>query len=120
MHKKYSDCASEDFELLERGREYNRLIGHYETVNKNERYYRGDQWDSGTANDLPKACFVYFTSEQSAYPAVFVNIYLFSRRDFRETGHCHYIAGQGNYEAGTGRHFNISHGNIKALRCAEK
>lgn len=60
MHKKYSDCASEDFELLERGREYNRLIGHYETVNKNERYYRGDQWDSGTANDLPKPVFNLF------------------------------------------------------------
>ncbi len=40
----------------EAGREYNRRIGLYETVRKNERFYRGDQWD-GKVSDLPKPVF---------------------------------------------------------------
>ena len=41
----------------EAGKEYKRKIGLYETVRRNERFYRGDQW-SGTENvDLPKPVF---------------------------------------------------------------
>jgi len=39
----------------EAGKEYKRRISLYETVRRNERYYRGDQWSSG--GDLPKPVF---------------------------------------------------------------
>lgn len=40
----------------EAGKEYKRRIGLYETVRRNERFYRGDQW-RGAAADLPKPVF---------------------------------------------------------------
>ena len=41
----------------EAGKEYKRRMGLYETVRRNEQFYRGDQW-SGMANrDLPKPVF---------------------------------------------------------------
>jgi len=40
----------------EAGRAYKRRIGLYETVRKNERFYRGDQW-AGVGGDLPKPVF---------------------------------------------------------------
>lgn len=40
----------------EAGKEHKRRIGLYETVRKNERFYRGDQW-SGSAADLPRPVF---------------------------------------------------------------
>ncbi len=40
----------------EAGKDYKRRIGLYETVRRNERFYRGDQW-RGTAADLPKPVF---------------------------------------------------------------
>lgn len=43
--------------LYDAGREYNRRIGLYATIRKNERFYRGDQWH-GTENDgLPHPVF---------------------------------------------------------------
>ena len=39
----------------EAGKEYKRRISLYETVRRNERYYRGEQWSS--VNDLPKPVF---------------------------------------------------------------
>ncbi len=40
----------------EAGKEYKRRIGLYETVRKNERFYRGDQW-YGIQTDLPHPVF---------------------------------------------------------------
>lgn len=40
----------------EAGKDYKRRIGLYETVRRNERFYRGDQW-RGVAADLPKPVF---------------------------------------------------------------
>ena len=39
----------------EAGKEYKRRISLYETVRRNERYYRGDQWNSN--GELPKPVF---------------------------------------------------------------
>lgn len=40
----------------EAGKDYNRRIGLYETVRRNERFYRGDQWQ-GATGDLPHPVF---------------------------------------------------------------
>lgn len=42
---------------FEAGREYKRRIGLYETVRRNERYYRGDQWYGTSFPDLPRPVF---------------------------------------------------------------
>ena len=52
MNKKLSKTWSQ----YEAGKEYKRRIGLYETVHRNERYYRGDQWSS-TGEDLPRPVF---------------------------------------------------------------
>lgn len=52
--------VSEDWELLEKGREYNRSINLYETVNKNERFWRGDQWNGVVSGGLPTPVFNIF------------------------------------------------------------
>lgn len=41
----------------EAGKEYKRRIGLYETVCRNERFYRGDQWQSRENAELPKPVF---------------------------------------------------------------
>ena len=41
----------------EAGKAYKRRIGLYETIRQNERFYRGDQWQSGEGNGLPKPVF---------------------------------------------------------------
>ena len=40
----------------EAGKEYKRSIGLYESIRQNERFYRGEQWNS-EATDLPKPVF---------------------------------------------------------------
>lgn len=52
MNKQLSKTWSQ----YEAGKEYKRRIGLYETVHRNERYYRGDQW-SGTGEELPRPVF---------------------------------------------------------------
>ena len=44
------------WQQYEAGCEYKRKIGLYETVRKNERFYRGDQWN-GSSADLPHPVF---------------------------------------------------------------
>ena len=41
----------------EAGKEYKRRIGLYETIRRNERFYRGDQWQSGESAELPHPVF---------------------------------------------------------------
>ena len=47
---------SKTWSQYEAGQEYKRRIGLYETVHKNERYYRGDQWQN-TGEELPRPVF---------------------------------------------------------------
>lgn len=42
--------------VYEAGKEYKRRLGLYETVRRNERFYRGDQWH-GIHTDLPRPVF---------------------------------------------------------------
>ncbi len=41
----------------EAGKAYKNRIGLYETVRRNERFYRGDQWQNGEGANLPKPVF---------------------------------------------------------------
>lgn len=51
---------TEEWELYEKGKEYNYSLNLYETVNTNERFYRGDQWDNLQASGLPTPVFNIF------------------------------------------------------------
>jgi len=44
------------WQAYEIGKEYKRRLGLYETVRRNERFYRGDQW-ANTHTDLPRPVF---------------------------------------------------------------
>ena len=60
MKNRRKEEISEDFELLEKGREYNRSTNFYDTVNKNERFWRGDQWNGVVSGGLPTPVFNIF------------------------------------------------------------
>ncbi len=60
MRKQTTETLTEDFRLFELGRDYNRKIGLYENVARNERFYRGDQWNGVKALDLPTPVFNLF------------------------------------------------------------
>ena len=49
---------SKTWSQYEAGKEYKRRLGLYETVHRNERYYRGDQWSSNNGGEeLPRPVF---------------------------------------------------------------
>ena len=54
-NKNYS--INKAWKQYESGKEYKRRISLYETVRNNERFYRGDQWQSGEGNGLPHPVF---------------------------------------------------------------
>ncbi|MBQ7897994.1 MAG: hypothetical protein IJ323_06185 [Clostridia bacterium] len=60
MKTKTKEVLSEDWKLLEKGRDYNRSIGFYDSVNKNERFWRGDQWNGVVSGGLPTPVFNIF------------------------------------------------------------
>ncbi len=60
MRKKQILPFTEEWMLYEKGKEYNYSIDLYETVNTNERFYRGDQWDNLNAGGLPTPVFNIF------------------------------------------------------------
>lgn len=60
MKEREKKGVTEDFALLETGKEYDRQIGLYDTVDRNERFYRGDQWHGVRANGLPTPVFNLF------------------------------------------------------------
>ncbi len=60
MKFKKKEELSEDWVLLESGRDYNRQIGLYDTVDKNERFWRGDQWNGVRSGGLPTPVFNIF------------------------------------------------------------
>ncbi len=57
MKKTQNNSLNLSWNQYEKGKEYKRRIGLYETVRKNERFYRGDQWQCGEGKDLPKPVF---------------------------------------------------------------
>lgn len=60
MFKSKRNECTEDWLLFEKGKEYNYSIDLYSTVNRNERFYRGDQWTGVDAGGLPKPVFNIF------------------------------------------------------------
>ena len=60
MKNRKDRSFTEEWELYEKGKEYNYSINLYETVNTNERFYRGDQWDNLNAGGLPTPVFNIF------------------------------------------------------------
>lgn len=59
FNKRKNECT-EDWALFEKGRDYNYSIDLYATVNRNERFYRGDQWQGVESGGLPKPVFNIF------------------------------------------------------------
>lgn len=57
MNKTYERSLNKAWQQYEKGKEHKRRIGLYETVKKNERFYRGEQWQYGEGKDLPRPVF---------------------------------------------------------------
>ncbi len=57
MNKTQKHSINKAWQQYEKGKEYKRRIGLYETVRKNERFYRGEQWQYGEGKDLPRPVF---------------------------------------------------------------
>ncbi len=55
MNKTFTQTKA--WEQYENGKDYKRRLGLYETVRKNERFYRGEQWQYGEGKDLPRPVF---------------------------------------------------------------
>lgn len=51
---------TEEWELYNKGKEYNYSIDLYNKVATNERFYRGEQWSGINSNGLPKPTFNIF------------------------------------------------------------
>ncbi len=60
MRKNKNTPFTEEWDLYEKGKEYNYSIDLYEKVNTNERFYRGDQWDNLNSGGLPTPVFNIF------------------------------------------------------------
>lgn len=57
MNKTTKNELNKAWKQYESGKEYKRRIGLYETVRRNEKFYRGEQWQYGEGKDLPKPVF---------------------------------------------------------------
>ena len=51
-----TEQLTEAWQLYEVGKEYKRRIGLYETVRRNEKFYRGEQWRASD-DSLPRPVF---------------------------------------------------------------
>ncbi len=60
MKNRKNKAFTEEWELYEKGKEYNYSIDLYEKVNTNERFFRGDQWDNLNSGGLPTPVFNIF------------------------------------------------------------
>ncbi|MBO5870801.1 MAG: hypothetical protein J6Q89_08640, partial [Clostridia bacterium] len=58
--KNKNKAFTEEWQLYEKGKEYNYSINLYEKVNTNERFFRGDQWDNLNSGGLPTPVFNIF------------------------------------------------------------
>jgi len=57
---KQKEYFTEEWELYDKGKEYNYSIDLYNKVAVNERFYRGDQWEGINSGGLPKPTFNIF------------------------------------------------------------
>ena len=57
MNKKQNYSLNKAWQQYEKGKDYKRRIGLYESVRINEKFYRGEQWQYGEGKDLPKPVF---------------------------------------------------------------
>lgn len=110
MRKQTMDAVTEDFRLFEAGRDYNRRIGLYENVSRNERFYRGDQWNGVSSGDLPTPVFNLFRRVINYFTATLMSqkislrfsadgvgsLYNEEERRHLEEG-CELISGYANY-----------------------
>lgn len=53
----YNTKETDEWKQYQAGIDYNHKINLYETVNKNERFYAGDQWNGVVSNGLPTPVF---------------------------------------------------------------
>ncbi|MBO5914791.1 MAG: hypothetical protein J6Q72_05545, partial [Clostridia bacterium] len=60
MKNKNNSHFTEEWELYEKGKDYNYSVNLYENVNTFERFYRGEQWDNVQSNGLPTPVFNIF------------------------------------------------------------
>ncbi len=52
--------TTDEWKLYESGKEYNTSLDLYNKVASNERFYRGDQWESVRSGNLPRPVFNIF------------------------------------------------------------
>lgn len=52
--------TTKEWDLYQKGKDYNMKINLYNTVDKNERFYSGDQWNGVVSNGLPTPVFNIF------------------------------------------------------------
>ncbi len=57
MNQTEKQVLNKAWQQYEKGKEHKRRLGLYETVKKNERFYRGDQWQYGEGKGLPRPIF---------------------------------------------------------------
>lgn len=57
MNKEKKQTLNKAWKQYECGKEHKRRIGLYESISKNERFYRGEQWQAGEGKDLPRPIF---------------------------------------------------------------
>ena len=55
--KGYMGKETEEWKQYQAGIDYNHKVDLYQTVNKNERFYAGDQWMGVVSNGLPTPVF---------------------------------------------------------------
>ena len=60
QHTRHGLGLLEDWELYRRGKEYNYRIDLYDKVSRNERFYRGEQWEGVRSEGLPTPVFNLF------------------------------------------------------------
>ncbi len=60
MKHRHKKPFTEEWELFEKGKEYNYSIDLYNKVDTNERFYRGDQWEGINSGGLPTPVFNIF------------------------------------------------------------
>ena len=57
MNQGKKQILNKAWKQYECGTEHKRRIGLYEAISKNERFYRGEQWQAGEGKDLPRPIF---------------------------------------------------------------
>jgi hypothetical protein len=53
----YNGKETDEWKQYQAGIDYNHKVDLYQTVNKNERFYAGDQWNGVVSNGLPTPVF---------------------------------------------------------------